>query len=139
MLESVFDHMDVADIVLDHLDFGSLVNVSEVSKTIRGMRDFGALLERKTTRFVDGTTYFSTPTGWANRVLRCKIARKKACSKMVSWGGNKSRKKVRMRCGVEYVLIGPNYKSGAIYASNRHSAAMDAQIDRENSYWEFWS
>ena len=135
MLNEVLSHADIAEIVLDHLDFRSLVKVSEVSKVARTALDFGDLLQRKATRFVDGKAYVSTPTGWSNRVGKYTISRKNARGKTVAFANGKVRKKVRMRGGVEYVMLGRDYRSGCIYAKDLHSAAKDAEIDAENSYW----
>ena len=126
MLASLFDCADVAEIVLDNLDFRTLANVSQVSKTVRGVCDIGALLERKATRFVDGKAYVSTPAGPSNLVRPgVRIARESARSKTVFCGIGKVCKEVRMRCGVEYVLIGSNYKKGVIYASDPYPVATD--------------
>ena len=112
--------------------------IRDRSKTARTALDFGDLLQRKATRFVHGNAYLSTPTGWRNRVGKFTMARKNPRSKMVSFATGKVRKKVRMRCGVEYVLLGRDYRSGCIYAKDLHSAAKDAEIDALNCYWEIF-
>jgi len=134
LADIIANHADIAGIILGHLDFETLVKVSNVSKMISAY-DFAPLLESKTVRFVHGKTYVSTATGWHNRVYRCTITRNYVKSKTVRWGNGKLRRNVRMRRGVEYILIARDPKFGCIYAKDLHSPTMDAEIDRANSYW----
>ena len=80
LADIIANHADIAGIILDHLDFETLVKVSKVSKRISAY-DFAPLLESKTVRFVHGKTYVSTATGWHNRVYKCTITRKHVKSK----------------------------------------------------------
>lgn len=137
LADIIANHADIAWIILDHLDFETLVKVSNVSKKISAY-DFAPLLESKTVRFVHGKTYVSTATGWCNRIYRCTITRKHVKSKTVLWGNGKLRRKVRMRQGLEYILIARDPKFGCIYAKDVHSPTMDAEIDSANSYWSLF-
>ena len=132
LADIIANHDDIAGVILDHLDLETLVKVSKVSKMISAY-DFASLLESKTVRFVHGKTYVSTPTGWHNRIYRCTITRKHVKSKTVLW--QNGRRKVRMRKGVEHILIASDPKFGCIYAKDLHSPTMDAEINRANSYW----
>lgn len=140
MITKVLGHPDISESVLDYLDYDAVQRLSQVSKTVRALRDFGALLERKTARFVDGKTYVSTPTGWIHHRCKYTVVRKHARSKTAYLGirneyNRKGRKSVRLRRGVEYIMLGKNHKWGCIYATDVHSATMDAQIEAENHYW----
>ena len=133
MLLRILDDADLAEMVLNRLDFRSLANLSRVSKTVRQSHDFQALLEGKTTRFVHGRTYVSTPTGWYNWIEKYTAKRKNPRGKMLF------RRKVRMRNGVEWVRLGPNDKYPTISAADLHTPEMDARIEANNTYWsENW-
>ena len=142
LLSNILNHDDIAEIFVDYLNYETVLRLSKVSKVVRKLYDFRALLERKTVRFVNGITYISTPTGWCNHIFKFTIERKDKSSKMVTFAlkgdKRKSRKKIRFQHGIEYLQIGKSYKSGCIWASDRHSAAMDANILAENSYWHMY-
>jgi hypothetical protein len=141
MITNVLGHTDISESVLNYLGYDAVRSLSKVSKTVRALCDFSALLERKTARFVDGKTYVSTPTGWSHHRFKYTVVRKHARSKTASLGirdggdNRKGRKMVRLRRGVEYIMLGKNHKWGCIYATDVHVAAMDAQIEAENHYW----
>ena len=142
LLSNILNHDDIAEIFVDYLNYETVLRLSKVSKVVRKLYDFRALLERKTERFVNGVTYISTPTGWCNHIYKFTIERKHKSSKMVTFTAKyssvKSRKKIRFRHGIEYVRIGKSYKSGSISASDRYSTDMDAKILAENNYWHMY-
>ena len=122
--------------IMQQLPFDNMCHMPRVCTAVRdacaaidgGWKPF---VEARVVRFNDNTQYCTTPTGWINTISIHTIKLTKGTGRMVLVGGK--RTKLRMRGGVEYVQLGPNYKYPKIYATDKD--IDEDRIRSINGYW----
>ena len=120
-------------------------NMSGMPRVCTEMRDaclaidggWRSFVESRMVRFIDNTRYFSRATGWIHHigVFTIKLPKNKkrsAGAGRTIYVGTK-RHKLRMRGGVEYALLGPNFRYPTIHASDHN--IDENRIDEHNAYW----
>lgn len=129
-------------LIVNLLPFSNMSGMPRVCTTMRDLcaaidGGWHSFVESRIVRFTDNTRYFTTPSGWMHyiHVYTVKLPKNKkrsAGAGRTIYVGTK-RHKLRMRGGVEYALLGPNFRYPSIHASNNN---IDEKRIREvNAYW----